>query len=119
MNQEWLPSSELPESLGSCQLLVLATSTMHIWSFSQCNYDRFSIKSDMDIWEEKKIGSKFSIINLTLSIKKLHKCYMPGCNGPTEVFQTQDANFVMCSICHATGPEKPTRLEAEEAWGYN
>ena len=51
--------------------------------------------------------------------RKLHKCYMPGCEGEAKIEKTfTGRQYVYCEQCGAHGPVCATMQEAKDAWGY-
>lgn len=44
----------------------------------------------------------------------LHPC--PWCGQPPTIGASKHGVSVVCVECRAAGPERPTRIEAEDAW---
>jgi hypothetical protein len=104
------PISELPDKVpDGCVVVSWDATGPFIWLEGRS--DIRSVAS-----HSKTFG--FYILPLPKPARHLHPCYMPGCEKDVVTAQAFNGGYFVSCSCGASGPIKPTKQEANEAWGY-
>ena len=101
------PISELPDKVPDGCSIIQLNGDGCIWEATGTD----TPKMDKD-------ATHFCIIPLPSAERKLHPCYMPGCNGAGKIGDIAGDYRVKCELCGATGPRQSTEQLAMDAWGY-